>query len=119
MPFKKVYDNPNGIPREWITKYSMAKAQARALGQEWAFELEDWYDMWERSGVKEHRGHKIHQYCMVRKDPIEAWGAHNCIIVARRTHMRKHCYEKMLKTVKTTEWTDSHDINYEKDNELV
>lgn len=119
MPFKKVYANPNNIPKEWVRKYSMAKAQAVALGQEWAFELETWYDMWEASGVKEHRGPRIHQYCMVRKDPIEAWGPHNCIIVARRTHMRKHCYEKMLKTVKTTEWTDQHDINYGKNDELV
>lgn len=110
MPFEKTYANPQGIPQAWVKKYSVARAQAKFQRQEWAFELETWYNMWEQSGVKEHRGRKPHQYVMVRKDPIEAWGPHNCIIVSQRMNQRKHCYEKMLKLAPKTEYTDEHDI---------
>lgn len=114
MPFTKVYENPTGIEWEWVRKYSVAKAQAKKRREEWAFTLESWYGMWEDSGVKEHRGNKPHQYVMVRKDEIEAWGPHNCIIVSRRTHLKKHCYEKMLKTIPQTDWEDRHDVRNKK-----
>lgn len=110
MPFEKRYENPNNIPYEWIKAYSNAKAQAKFQKQEWAFELETWYQMWEDSGVKEHRGNKPHQYCMVRKDPIEAWGPHNSIIISRRKGLQKQAYERMLKIYAPSEWEDRHAI---------
>ena len=110
MPFTKRYENPTGIPYEWVKAYSVAKAQAKFQKQEWAFELETWYKLWEDSGVKEHRGNKPHQYCMVRKDPIEAWGPHNSIIISRRKGLQKQAYERMLKIYAPTEWEDRHAI---------
>lgn len=110
MPFQKKYANPNNIPAKWVKAYSLARAQAKFQKQEWAFELESWYEQWDSSGVKEHRGRKNHQYVMVRKDELEAWGPHNCIIVSRRMQLKKHCYEKMLKTVPETEWEDQHNV---------
>jgi len=115
MPFTKQYENPTGIKRKWVLAYSKARAQAKFQKQEWAFELETWYDLWESSGVMEHRGRKPHQYVMVRKDEIEAWGPHNCIIVSRRTQLKKHCYERLHKMSEITEWDDRFAIR--KDNE--
>lgn len=110
MPFTKQYENPQNIPQEWVLAYSRARAQAKFQKHEWAFELETWYAMWDESGVKEHRGNKPHQYVMVRKDEIEAWGPHNCIIVSRRTQLKKHALEKMLKRIPETEWEDKHAV---------
>tara|TARA_R100001509_G_scaffold165384_1_gene146786 strand:+ start:2605 stop:2955 length:351 start_codon:yes stop_codon:yes gene_type:complete len=97
---KGVCYNPNGKPptyklsRELNKRYSMAKAQAKFRGEEWAFTDETWHKLWVDSGHIEHMGRQIHQYCMVRKDPLEAWGPHNCIIVTRRKHLRKKVYER-------------------------
>lgn len=110
MPFTKKYENPNNIEKKWVYAYSRAAAQARFYKQEWAFTLETWYDMWDQSGVKEHRGNKPHQYVMVRKDEIEAWGPHNCIIMSRRTHLKKHCYERLHKRQPITDLDDSYDV---------
>lgn len=110
MPFAKQYENPTGIPQEWVRAYSLARAQAKFQRQEWAFELESWYEMWDSSGVKEHRGNKPHQYVMVRKDEIEAWGPHNCIIMSRRLHLKKHAYERLHKRQEITDLDDSFDV---------
>lgn len=106
MP-KTVYDT--SIPSSDRLAYSRCKAQAKYRKEEWAFTIEDWLELWETSGVKQHRGSKPHQYCMVRKDPIEAWGAHNCIIVARRMHLKKQAYEQMWNVPKT-DWQDRHSV---------
>ena len=96
---KGVCYNPNGkppiykLPREYNKRYSMAKAQAKFRGEEWAFTDESWYKLWQDSGYIDHMSRQVHQYCMVRKDPLEAWGPHNCIIVTRRKHLRKKVYE--------------------------
>jgi len=110
MPFKKSYENATGIPYPWVKAYSLAKAQAKFLRHEWAFELETWFGMWEESGVKQHRGNKPHQYCMVRLDQIEAWGPHNCIIIPRRKGLQKHVYENVLKIRKPTEYDRSYAV---------
>lgn len=95
------------IPREWCVAYARSRAQAKHRGEEWAFTLEQWYDMWQASGVAQHRGRRPHEYCMVRKDTIEAWGLHNCMIVSRRLNLRKHAYENMWQ-VPETQWQDRH-----------
>lgn len=97
------------IPYSERQKYARAKAQAKFRREEWAFTADTWYNMWLDSGVIEHRGRKPHQYCMVRLDTIEAWGPHNCIIVPRRTHMKKAAYE-MLSGDKT-DWQRRHGVN--------
>ena len=93
----------------WRRKYSNTRALARYRKEEWAFTFETWDDMWETSGVKEHRGNKPHQYCMVRLDPIEAWGPHNCIIVGRRMHLKKQAYETMHNFPKMP-WEEKHGV---------
>ena len=98
---KGVCYNPNGKPRiykleqEWNRKYAMAKAQAKFRKEEWAFDELTWFKMWKDSGHIEHMGRQVHQYCMVRKDPLEAWGPHNCIIIKRRKHFKKQMYETL------------------------
>ena len=112
---KGVCYNPNGKPptyklsRELNKRYSMAKAQAKFRKEEWAFTPEEWYAFWKDSGFIEHLGKGVHQYCMVRKDPIEAWSVDNCIIVKRRTHFRKMLYEN-CHNVPRTDWEEKHDI---------
>lgn len=97
------------IPRPWNKKYSYAKSQAKHRNQEWAFTDETWYEVWEQSGVKEHMGRQPHQYCMVRKDDIEAWGPHNCIIVPRRMHLKKTAYV-YVHNYPDAPWEDKHSV---------
>ena len=115
MPFTKTYDNPTNIPYDCIKKYSRSKAQAKFQKHEWAFTLETWYTMWEESGVKEHRGNKPYQYVMVRKDEIEAWGPHNCIVVSRRKHLIKGCLENIHKSIPKRDWEDRHAVRKHND----
>lgn len=100
------------IPSPWNRKYSRAMAQAKHRNEEWAFTPESWYKLWCDSGVKEHSGREPHQYCMVRKDIIEAWGPHNCIIVTRRKHLSKLSYESMHQ-YERVDWEDRHGVGYE------
>ena len=116
MPFKKgTIPNPNGkpgtykIPTPWNKKYSYAKSQAKYRNQEWAFTDETWYELWEQSGVMEHMGRQPHQYCMVRKDEIEAWGPHNCIIIPRRMHLKKTAYTA-IHHYPNAPWEDKHSV---------
>jgi len=99
---------PKDISLEWRKKYSRARAQARFRKQEWAFSCETWYELWRDSGLIEHRGKELHSYCMVRKDPIEAWSPKNCIIASRRQFFKKCGYESLAKLPKT-DWADRHD----------
>ena len=99
---------PLDTPYDERVKYSRAKAQAKYRREEWAFTFETWYNMWLESGVIEHRGSRPHHYCMVRLDTIEAWGPHNCIIVSRRTHMKK-AHHRMT-TGQDTDWQRRHGV---------
>jgi len=116
MPFKKgEVSNPMGrakiykIPNPWNIRYSRSKAQAKYMKQEWAFTDETWYALWEQSGVMEHMGSKPHQYCMVRKDEIEAWGPHNCLIISRRMHLKKTAYTAIHR-YPNAPWEDKHSV---------
>jgi len=101
------------LENPWNRRYSRMKAQAKFHNQEWNLEPEQYMQIWEESGVKEYCGKEPHQYCMVRKDPIEAWSTENCIIVTRRMHLRKCAYEG-LHQVPKSDWQDKHGVNYEK-----
>lgn len=108
MTGKRIY--PEEMSLDWRRKYSRAKAQAKFRNEEWAFTAESWYALWADSDLIQHRGKQNHNYCMVRKDNIEAWGPHNCILVSRRQYFRKQAYETMLKKIPVTEWKDKHDV---------
>ena len=99
----------------WNRRYARMKAQAKYRGHEWNLPPEDYMQLWEQSGVKEHCGREPHQYCMVRKDPIEAWSKNNCIIVTRRMHLRKQAYEGFHR-YPSTDWEDHHGVNNAKES---
>lgn len=101
------------FPYETRRLYSCAKAQAKYYKQEWAFTLETWWQFWDESGLWEHRGNRGHQYTMVRLDTIEAWSPKNCIIVPRRTMLRKNGYEVKGNLTKT-DWQPRHDVRNKK-----
>jgi len=100
---------PQDIPALWRNRYSRMKAQAKFRRHEWAWDIDSWYKFWCDSGVKEHMGKLPHQYCMVRIDEIEAWGPHNCLIVARRKFMKKHAFEKIWKNP-PADWEPRHAV---------
>jgi hypothetical protein len=97
----------------WNRRYARVKAQAKFRNQEFNLAPDEYMQLWEESGVKEHCGREPHQYCMVRKDPIEAWSFDNCMIVTRRMHLRKQAYEGFHQVSKT-DWEDRHGVNYGK-----
>jgi len=97
------------LENPWNTRYSRMKAQAKFRMQEFNLTPQEYMKLWDDSGVKEHCGSKPHQYCMVRKDPIEAWSYNNCIIVPRRMHLKKQVYEA-CHNYPETNWQDKHGV---------
>lgn len=69
------------LPKPWGRRYTRKRIYCLHLGQEWAFTHQTWYQMWCESGVMHLAGRGESQYRMVRVDPYEAWGPHNCRIV--------------------------------------
>ena len=98
---KSTYHRLYDLPEPYGTRYARSKAQAKYRQDEWAFTPESWYAVWCDSGVIEHMGRSVHQYCMVRVDDTEAWGPHNTIIIPRRMHFKKRFYEYVLNYPKT------------------
>lgn len=113
MPLRK-YDKK--YPYDITKIYSRAKALAKYNRQEWAFTIDTWWDMWQDGDLWQHRGREPHQYCMVRLDPIEAWGPHNCIIVARRQFMKKSGYENFIPGFPRAHWQRKHDVRNKKND---
>tara|TARA_R110000868_G_scaffold96433_1_gene265341 strand:- start:1222 stop:1647 length:426 start_codon:yes stop_codon:yes gene_type:complete len=74
---------------EWNRRYSVRRCQAKFRREEWAFTPDTYWKMWVESGRADQCGRRPDQYCMVRVDKLEAWGPHNCIIVLRRTQLKK------------------------------
>lgn len=99
------------LPSPWNTYYARARCQALYRNSFWAFTPHTWYHMWQQSGVMQHKGRKIHQYRMVRMDPIEAYGPHNCIIVSNRMAYRKNMYENLRRGPRT-DWQTQHAVNH-------
>jgi hypothetical protein len=99
------------IPSPWNIYYARARCQALFRNAYWAFTPDTWYQLWVNSGVMQHKGRKIHQYRMVRMDPIEAYGPHNCIIVSNRMHYRKLMYENTRRVPKTN-FQPHHAVNH-------
>ena len=104
------------IPSPWNIYYARARCQALFRNAYWAFTPETWYQLWVDSGVMRHRGRRIHQYRMVRMDPIEAYGPHNCIIVTNRMAFRKLMYENSRRGPKTN-FQPQHAVNHRRKNE--
>lgn len=98
----------------WNLRYSRMKAQAKYRKQEFALSPEEYMQLWEDSGVKEHCGKEPHQYCMVRLDNLEAWSVKNCIIVSRRMYFRKGAYENWDYAPRT-DWQQHHGVNKRND----
>lgn len=117
-----IYKIPKGVkivrkyflPAPWNIYYARARCQAIYRNNFWAFTPESWYQMWVDSGVMQHKGRKIHQYRMVRMDPTEAYGPHNCIIVTNRMAYRKLMYENRGLVPKTN-FKLEHAVNYRKE----
>jgi hypothetical protein len=60
------------------------------MGYEWAFTVHSFYEVWCKSGKMDQIGAGMHGYCMVRLDPIEAYGPHNCKIVPTGRLLRRN-----------------------------
>lgn len=60
------------------------------MGYEWAFTVHSFYKVWQKSGVMDRIGRGMHGYCMVRLDPMEAFGPHNCKIVPTQRLMNRN-----------------------------
>lgn len=85
MTYPKKYN----LEHPWNVYYARARCQAKFRREEWAFTPETWMRMWRNSGVMQYRMTQAHGYCMARMDKLEAWGPHNCVIVPRRTQLKK------------------------------
>jgi len=48
-------------------KYTHHRKDARKRGIEWLFTFDTWWNMWQSSGVWDHRGNQKGQFCMFWK----------------------------------------------------
>lgn len=103
------------LPYPWNIKYSRAKALAKYRNEYWNFTPETWFDMWVESGVMKHISNKPQGYCMVKKDPIEAWGTHNAIIIPRRMLFKKFGHEIWIR--EKAQFKDKHGVKGWRDDE--
>lgn len=97
------------LPQLWNRRYVLQRNQAKFRKEEWAYTPDTWYKKWFDSGVMEHHGRKGWQYCMVRKDPLEAWSPNNCVIITRRKHLAR-CLGIMHRVFDEHFWTDEDDV---------
>ena len=97
------------LPQLWNRRYVIQRNQAKYRKEEWAFTPDSWYKLWYDSGVMEHHGRKSYEFCMSRKDPLEAWSPDNCIILRRRKHLAK-CLGQLRGWIGVHEWTDEDDV---------
>jgi len=106
------------LPSPWNTRYARAKALAKFRGEYWNFTPETWFDMWVESGVMQWCSNRAEGYCMVKKDPIEAWGPHNAIIIPRRMLFRKFGYEMFQQ--EKAQFEDKHGVKgWSEDEESI
>ena len=66
----------------WLRK----KAQATFRGEEWTLSIEEWFDLWAKSGQWENRGRHPHASAVFMTDPEKGWHAWN-VAVCDRTEM--------------------------------
>jgi len=111
MPFEKKYTT---LEMPWSVRYARMKAQAKFRRDEWSLSPDEYMKCWQDSGVMEHCGIASHQYCMVRKDPIESWCANNVIIVSRRKFLSKKMYEDMH-SLPRRDYKDSDGVKNDKE----
>lgn len=57
--------------------FSRARAQAKLRGAEWCLTIDEWFDIWEDSGLWEQRGRVLGTYYMRRIDDEGAWQPSN------------------------------------------
>ena len=69
-------------------KYWNQKDNARKRGVTWEMTFEEWWEVWESSGVWEQRGCKRGQYCMSRKGDIGPYSKDNVFIQLHGSNLR-------------------------------
>ena len=80
---------PKTIPTLWRLRFSRAKSQANYRGELWEFDIEDWYDYWQSSGVQDRIGRDLDSVVLIRRDKKLPWNRQNCVIVERRHQLWK------------------------------
>lgn len=68
--------------RDAKAKYRKHKATAKQRGIEWAFDFNEWCEVWQKSGKWDQRGKYSGQYCMARFGDIGPYSKNNVKIIS-------------------------------------
>jgi len=72
---RQVFDS--GWPSEVRRAFTRARAQANRRNAPWEMTIDEWFDIWESSGLWEKRGRVAGTYFMRRLDDQDAWYPQN------------------------------------------
>lgn len=64
-------------PQEIKHAFTRSRAQAKLRGAEWCMTIDEWFDMWDNSGLWEERGRVLGTYYMRRIDDGGPWHPSN------------------------------------------
>jgi hypothetical protein len=78
---------PDEYKHNMYVPWMKAKAQADFRGEPWAFEFEDYYDLW--NGSWHLRGRHSDNLCMTRIDWDGVWSRDNVHLTTRREHCQR------------------------------
>jgi hypothetical protein len=69
--------------------YLRKKAQAKFRGEEWSLTIEQWFKLWDDSGLWHNRGRHPHASAVFLQDPEGGWHIHNVEICDRTVKLRE------------------------------
>ena len=77
-----------------IKDYGTEQGRAWKAGQDWLLSYEEWYALWEQSGLVQHRGPGIKHHRLSRLDHYGAWELGNVEVVAPEEYRERTLREK-------------------------
>jgi hypothetical protein len=76
-------------------KYYLHKSNAKKRGLKMLMTFEEWFDIWQKSGKWEQRGHSAGQYCMSRFNDLGDYAVGNVFIQLHSSNMSQAKKDKV------------------------
>jgi len=87
MARNATYSDP--IQKNLRVTWTRSKAQARARGEQWMIDWEDYYYIWTVNGDVLNKGRSQTSLCLARLDPKAPWTVGNVQIEPRSQHLKR------------------------------
>lgn len=84
---ERVYMDPDQHQQHWA--WLRKKAQAVFRGEQWTLTIEEWFKLWEDSGMWHNRGRHKDASAVFKIDPNKGWHAWNVEVCNRSKKLRE------------------------------